>query len=174
VREEVSTADDGDSVRKADGGAMLPEELTSSPGEGISAWLVIPQVGKVPSGAPVGKDVEEAQELPVNPTRGRHDAGQKSVGSARSVGVGVTIPRHLGARRLLQEPVDIRVAQLTVAPHVREMVAAELVCARTASTIACRRSSRLASLMTRSALPALPLGFCTEGICGAQWTGPSC
>ena len=174
MREEVSTADDGEGVRKADGGAMLPEELTSSPGEGIIAWLFIPQVGKVPSGAPVGKDVEEAQELPVNPTRGRHDAGQKSVGSARSVGVGVTIPRHLGARRLLQEPVDIRVAQLTVAPHVREMVAAELVCVRTASTIACRRSSRLASLMTRSALPALPLGFCTEGICGAQWTGPSC
>ena len=123
----MSTADDGDSVRKADGGAMLPEELTSSPGEGIIAGLVIPQVGKVPSGAPVGKDVEEAQELPVNPTRGRHDAGQEGVSSARPVGIAIVIPRHLGARRLLQEPVDIRVAQLPVAAHVREMVAAELV-----------------------------------------------
>ena len=69
----------------------------------------------------------------MNPARGRHGTGQKGEGSARSVGVGVTIPRHLGARRLLQEPVDIRVAQLTVAPHVREMVTAELVCVGTAS-----------------------------------------
>ena len=64
MREEVSTEDDGDSVRKADGGAMLPEELTSSPGEGISAWLVIPQVGKVPSGAPVGKEERRRRSSP--------------------------------------------------------------------------------------------------------------
>ena len=51
---------------KADGGAMLPVELSSAPGEGLSSGLVIPQGAKVPSGAPVGKDVEEAQELPVN------------------------------------------------------------------------------------------------------------
>ena len=38
---------------------------------------------------------EAAQELPVNPARGRHGTGQKGEGSARSVGVGVTIPRHL-------------------------------------------------------------------------------
>ena len=63
----------------------------------------------------------------MNPARGRHGTGQKGEGSARSVGVGVTILRHLGGRRVLQEPVDIRVAQLPVAAHVREMVAAELV-----------------------------------------------
>ena len=63
----------------------------------------------------------------MNPARGRHGTGQKGEGSARSVGVGVTIPRHLGGRRVLQEPVDIRVAQLPVAAHVREMVAAEAV-----------------------------------------------
>ena len=63
----------------------------------------------------------------MNPARGRHGTGQKGEGSARSVGVGVTIPRHLGARRILQEPVDMRVALLPVAAHVREMVAAELV-----------------------------------------------
>ena len=77
--------------------------------------------------SPVGKDVEEAQELPVNPARGRHDAGQKGVSSARSVGIGVTIPRHLGARPRSRRAFDIRVAQLPVAAHVREVVAAGLV-----------------------------------------------
>ena len=47
-------------------------ESRSAPGKSLSSGLVIPQVGKVLSGAPVGKDVEEAQELPVNPARGRH------------------------------------------------------------------------------------------------------
>ena len=54
------------------------------------------------------------------------DAGQKGVSSARSVGIGVTIPCHLGVRRVLEELVDIRVAQLPVAAHVREVVAADL------------------------------------------------
>ena len=38
---------------------MSPVVLRPAPGEGISAGLVIPEVVKVPSGAPVGKDVEE-------------------------------------------------------------------------------------------------------------------
>ena len=63
----------------------------------------------------------------MNSARGRHGTGQKGEGSARSVGEDVTIPpllpRQLGARRLLQKPVDIRVAQQPVAAHVREMVA---------------------------------------------------
>ena len=58
---------------------------------------------------------------------GRHDTLREGVGSARSVGVGVAIHRHLGARHVLQEPVVIMVAQLPVASHVREMVAAKLV-----------------------------------------------
>ena len=101
--------------------------------EGLTFGLVIPCVGKVQSDAPVGKDVQESQEFHVNMARGRHGTGQKGVGSAQSVGVGVTILRHLGARRLMLERVDIRGAQLTVATHIRKMVAAELVCERTAS-----------------------------------------
>ena len=96
-------------------------------GDSFSAGLVIPQVGKVPLGAPVGKDVEEEQQLPVNPTRGRHGTRQEGIDSSRTVGVAVTILRHLILRCVLQEPVDIRVAWLTVAAHVREMVADELV-----------------------------------------------
>ena len=127
---EVSAAGDGDGIGEADGGLMLPVVLRPAPGEGIRAGLVIPQAGKVPQGAPVGKDVEEAQKLPVNPTRGRHDAGQEGVGSARPVGIAIAIPRHLGARRGLEELVDVGVEQLPVAAHVhdtRDVVAAELV-----------------------------------------------
>jgi hypothetical protein len=127
---EVSAAGDGDGISEADGGRMLPVVLRPAPGESISARLGIPQIVKIPLGAPVGKDVEEAQELPVNPTRGRHDTGQEGVSGARPVGIGSAIPCHRGARRGLEELVDIRGVQLPVAAHVhdtRDVVAAELV-----------------------------------------------
>ena len=104
---EVRAAGDGDGIRKADGDPMLPVVLRPASGEGTGAGLVIPQVGRVPLCAPLGKDVEEAQEFHVNQARGRHDAGQKGVSSARSAGIGVKIQRHLGARRALEELVDI-------------------------------------------------------------------
>jgi hypothetical protein len=47
---------------------------------------------------------------------------------AQQVGISLALPSHLGARRGLEELVDIGVAQLLVAAHVRDMVtAAELV-----------------------------------------------
>ena len=46
---------------------MLPEEVQPVPGEGIYSGLVIPKAVKVPLGAKVGEDIEEAQELPMNP-----------------------------------------------------------------------------------------------------------
>ena len=76
---EVSATCDSDGVAEADGSLMFPEVLRPAPGEGISARLGVPHVGKVLQGAPVGNDVEEAQELPVNPTRGRHDTRQKGI-----------------------------------------------------------------------------------------------
>ena len=39
---EVSAAGDGHSIRKADGGFMLPVELSSAPGEGLRSGFVIP------------------------------------------------------------------------------------------------------------------------------------
>ena len=62
---------DSDNVAEADGSLMFPEVLRPAQGEGVIAGLIVPHVGKVLQGAPVGKDVEEAQELPVNPPRGR-------------------------------------------------------------------------------------------------------
>jgi hypothetical protein len=56
---EVSAAGNGDGIRKADGGLMLPVVLRPATGEGIRTGFVIPQVGKVPLGAQVGKDVEQ-------------------------------------------------------------------------------------------------------------------
>jgi hypothetical protein len=117
---EVSAMCDSDGVAEADGSLMLQEMLRSVPCEGICACLGVPHVGKVLQRAPVCKDVEEATELPVNPTRGRHDTMQKGV-------CGAAVPCHLGARRGLGGLVDIGVAQLPVAAHVPEVVAAELV-----------------------------------------------
>ena len=89
--------------------------------------LIVPHVGKVLHGAPVGKDVEEAQELPTNQTRGRHDTRQKGVCGAWPVGICLAVPRHLGACRGLEKLVDIGVAQLAIAAHVPEVVATGLV-----------------------------------------------
>ena len=75
----------------------------------------------------VGKDVEEAQELPVNPPRGRHDTRQKGVCGALPVGIRLAMEGHLGELRGLEELVDIVVAQLPVAANVPEVVAVELV-----------------------------------------------
>ena len=61
---EVSAAGGGDSIRKADGGFMMPVELSSAPGEGFTSLLFIPQVGKVPSGAPVGKEERRRRSSP--------------------------------------------------------------------------------------------------------------
>ena len=56
-------ASDSDRCRKAHGGAMLLEKVRLATSEVLSAWLVIPQAGKVPLGASVGQDVREAQML---------------------------------------------------------------------------------------------------------------
>ena len=66
---EVSATRDCDCIAEADGSLMFPEVLRPAPGEGIRARLMIPHVGKVLLRAPLGKDVEEAQELPVNAPR---------------------------------------------------------------------------------------------------------
>ena len=92
-----------------------------------SAGLVIPHVSEVLQSASVGKDVEEAQELPVNPSRGGHDARQKGVGGARPGGICLAVTRHLDARSGLKELVDIGVAQLPVAGDVSAEVATELM-----------------------------------------------
>ena len=55
---EVIAQRDSDCIAEADGSLMFPEVLRPATGEGIRTWLMIPHVGKVLVGAPVGKDVE--------------------------------------------------------------------------------------------------------------------
>jgi hypothetical protein len=160
---EVSAGGDGDGIGEADGGLMLPVVLRPAPGEGISARLGIPQVVKSPYGAPVGKNVKEAQELLVNSTRGRHHAGQKGVSDTLPAGIGLAIPCHLGARRGLETLVDIGVAELPIAAHVRDVVAAELLGADNVDD-QMPIVTMLTSLMSRSPRPVVPLGLLTDGI----------
>ena len=105
----MSAVSDSHGVAEADGSLMSPKALRPAPGKGISDRLGFPHIGKVLQGAPVGKDAEEAQELPGNPTRGRHDTRKKGVCGARLVDVGFAVPCHLDARRCLEELVDIGV-----------------------------------------------------------------
>ena len=126
VRKMIASCD-RDGIAEAHSRLMLPLVLSPMPGEGISAGFGFPHVSKVLQGAPMGKDVEKPQELPVNSTRGRHDTRQKRVYGAGPVGVGLARPCHLGACRGLEELVDIAATQLPVAAHVPEAVASELV-----------------------------------------------
>ena len=50
---EVSATCDNDGVPEADGSLMFPEVLIPAPGEGISARLIVPHVGKLLQGVPV-------------------------------------------------------------------------------------------------------------------------
>ena len=55
VREKSATRD-SHRVAEADGSLMFPEVLRPAPSECIRARLMIPDVGKVLEGAPLGKD----------------------------------------------------------------------------------------------------------------------
>ena len=65
----------GDCERRgvADGGARVPEILTVSELEGFVAGVVGPELREPTEGASVVEDVEEAQELAVDGTRGADD-----------------------------------------------------------------------------------------------------
>ena len=89
---------------------MLPQELRPAPGEGVYSRLIIPKAGEVLRGATVGEDIEDAQELPVDPSRGGHCTWEEGVGSAIPVGVHVPVALHLFAYLVLQEPVEVMVS----------------------------------------------------------------
>ena len=78
---KVGAASNGDSIREPNGGPMLPEELRPAPGECVYSRLIIPKAGEALRGATVGEDIEDAQELPVDPARGGHGTWEEGVGS---------------------------------------------------------------------------------------------
>ena len=107
---QVGAASDGDRVREPNGGPMLPEELRPAPCECVYPRLIIPEAGEVLLGATVGQDIEEAQELPVDPARGGHGTWEEGVGSAIPVGVPVPVALQLFVCLVLQEPVGVMIA----------------------------------------------------------------
>ena len=70
-------------------------DFSSTPGSCPRLW--VPKAGEVLRGATVGEDIEEAQELPVDPARGGHGTWEEGVGSAIPVGVPVPVALHLFA-----------------------------------------------------------------------------
>ena len=101
---QVGAASDGDRVREPNGGPMLPEELRPAPCECVYPRLIIPEAGEVLLGATVGQDIEEAQELPVDPARG----GRRRY--CIPVGLPVPVALYLFACLVLQEPVGVMVS----------------------------------------------------------------
>ena len=69
----------GDSPRRclADGGACVPKVLPAAELEGILAGLIIAVPLEPAGGAAVSNDVEEPQELAVEPPAGGDDAGEE-------------------------------------------------------------------------------------------------
>ena len=77
---DARTAGDRERRGVADGGARVPEILTAAELEGFVAGVVGPELLEPTEGASVGEDVEEAQELAMDATRGADDAWQEGVG----------------------------------------------------------------------------------------------
>ena len=65
---------------------MMPKELRPAPGGGVYSRLIIPKAVEVLRGVSLGEDIEEEQELPVDPARGGHGTWEEGVGGAISVG----------------------------------------------------------------------------------------
>jgi hypothetical protein len=80
----------------------------------------------VPLSTTVGEDVEEAQELPMNPARGSHRTSEEGEGRG-ACGIPVTLALHLFACLVLHEPVGVIGSLLAVEAHVREVTAATFV-----------------------------------------------
>ena len=66
--------------------ARVPEVLAPAELEGFLAGVMGPELLEPALCAPVGEDVEEAQDLAVDPTRGADDTRQEGVGDTRPRG----------------------------------------------------------------------------------------
>ena len=71
----------------ADASARVPEVLAPAELESFLAGVMGPELLEPALGAPVGEEVEEAQELAVDPTRCADDARQEGICDARPRGL---------------------------------------------------------------------------------------
>ena len=118
---------DGPGRSLADHGARVPEVLPAAELEGFLTGLIIAMPLEPVLGAAVGDDVEEAQELAMDPTRGADDTRQEGVGDTRPRGVGLPVAVHLGARCGLEELVGLGMPESSVQTDIGHVIAAKLV-----------------------------------------------
>ena len=121
------TAGNSERGGMADGSARVPEVLAPAELESVFAGVMGPELLEPALGAPVGEDVEEAQELAMDPPRGADDARQEGVGDPRPRGVGLPVAVHLGARCSLEELVGLGMPESSVEADIGHVIAAELV-----------------------------------------------
>jgi len=116
----------GDSPRcgLADCGPRVPKVLPSAELEGILAGLIIAVPLEPAGGAAVGNDVEEPQELAVEPPAGGDDAGEEGV---LEFSVAGPVARHLGASGVLEDAGGLRITECPIATDVGEVIATEFV-----------------------------------------------
>ena len=123
---DARTAGDSERGGMADGSARVPEVLAPAELESFLAGFV-PEALEPACGASVGEEVEEAQELAMDPTRGADDARQEGVGDTRPRGVGLPVAVHLGARGGLEELVGLGIPESSVETDIGHVIAAKLV-----------------------------------------------
>ena len=124
---DAGTAGDSERSGMADGSARVPEVLAPAELEGILAGVMGPELLEPALGAPVGEELEEAQELAVDAPGGAHHARQEGVGNTRPRGVGLPVATNLCPGCRLEELVWLGVTELPVEADVDHVVASKLV-----------------------------------------------
>ena len=109
---DAGTAGDSERGGMADGSARVPEVLAPEELESLFAGVMEPELLEPALGAPVGEDVEEAQELAMDATRGADDARQEGVGDTWPRGVSLPVATHLCASCCLEELVWLGIPEL--------------------------------------------------------------
>ena len=109
-----------------DSGTRVPEVLSAAELEGVFAGLV-PEPLEPALGAPMGEDVEEAQELAVDAPGSAHDTRQERIRNTCPRGVSLPVTPHLSPGGRLEERVWLGVPELPVEADVDHVVATELV-----------------------------------------------
>ena len=107
------------------GRAVVEEVRGATEGERIVSGLFPEEFEEVDRLA-MGEDVQQAQKLSVDATRGRHDGweeSQKSIGCR----VCLAVLPHFDVGSVVEQRIGVNVAQLSVAAHVPPAVTREIV-----------------------------------------------
>ena len=102
----------------------MVEVLRSPPHESIGPRSVDPESLEPGKSAAVGEDAEQAQDLGMDVSRCRYDAGEEGEGRLpRSVGLAVFM--DLCAGHVFQSSVGISIAELAISANIHHMISNE-------------------------------------------------